>query len=46
MATDFYNKQVKQHLEIGIMALESLREMPSEKLHFRKLRSFFETAFQ
>ncbi len=46
MATDFYNKQVKQHLEIGIMALESLREMPSEKLHSRKLRSFFETAFQ
>lgn len=46
MATDFYNKQVKQHLEIGIRALESLREMPSEKLHSRKLRSFFETAFQ
>ncbi len=46
MATDFYNKQVKQHLEIGIMALESLREMPSEKLHSRKLRSFFEAAFQ
>ncbi len=46
MATDFYNTQVKQHLEIGIRALESLREMPSERLHSRKLRSFFETAFQ
>ena len=46
MATDFYNTQVKQHLEIGIKALESLREMPSEQLHSRKLRSFFETAFQ
>ena len=46
MATDFYNTQVKQHLEIGIRALESLREMPSEQLHSRKLRSFFETAFQ
>ena len=46
MATDFYNTQVKQHLAIGIAALESLREMPSEELHSRKLRSFFETAFQ
>ena len=46
MATDFYNTQVRQHLAIGIKALESLREMPSEKLHSRKLRSFFETAFQ
>lgn len=46
MATEFYNRQVIQHLEIGIRALESLREMPSERLHSRKLRSFFETAFQ
>lgn len=46
MATEFYNTQVRQHLEIGIRALESLREMPSERLHSRKLRSFFETAFQ
>ena len=46
MATKFYNTQVKQHLEIGIKALEALREMPSEQLHSRKLRSFFETAFQ
>ncbi len=46
MATDFYNTQVRQHLEIGVKALESLREMPPERLHSRKLRSFFETAFQ
>ncbi len=46
MATDFYNTQVRQHLAIGIRALETLREMPSEQLHSRKLRSFFETAFQ
>jgi AMP nucleosidase len=46
MATEFYNTQVRQHLAIGIAALESLRDMPSEQLHSRKLRSFFETAFQ
>jgi len=46
MATDFYNSQVRQHLAIGIKALESLRDMPPDKLHSRKLRSFYETAFQ
>ncbi|MEP3668928.1 MAG: AMP nucleosidase, partial [Roseibium sp.] len=46
MATDFYKRQVAQHLEIGIRALEKLRAMPSESLHSRKLRSFAETAFQ
>ncbi len=46
MATDFYKRQVAQHLEIGMRALQSLSEMPHEKLHSRKLRSFFETAFQ
>ena len=46
MATEFYDTQVRQHLAIGIKALESLREMPMEQLHSRKLRSFFETAFQ
>jgi AMP nucleosidase len=45
MATSFYTRQVAQHLRIGIRALESLREMPLEKLHSRKLRSFDETAF-
>jgi AMP nucleosidase len=46
MATDFYKRQVAQHLTIGIRAMEKLAEMPQEKLHSRKLRSFFETAFQ
>ncbi|KQS67932.1 AMP nucleosidase [Rhizobium sp. Leaf371] len=46
MATAFYKNQVSQHLQIGIRALEKLAAMPPEKLHSRKLRSFFETAFQ
>ncbi|AGF46837.1 AMP nucleosidase [Candidatus Kinetoplastibacterium desouzaii TCC079E] len=46
MANDFYRTQVNKHLEIGIKALEMLREMPSERLHSRKLRTFMETAFQ
>jgi AMP nucleosidase len=46
MATDFYRRQVGQHLEIGIRAMEKLRAMAPERLHSRKLRSFAETAFQ
>jgi AMP nucleosidase len=46
MASDFYRTQVGQHLHIGIRALENLREMPRERLHSRKLRSFIETAFK
>ena len=46
MATEFYRTQVNQHLRIGIRALEKLAGMPTEKLHSRKLRSFYETAFQ
>ncbi|MET3613223.1 AMP nucleosidase [Rhizobium aquaticum] len=46
MATAFYRTQVNQHLQIGIRAVQKMAEMPSEKLHSRKLRSFFETAFQ
>jgi AMP nucleosidase len=45
MATEFYRTQVNRHLRIGIRALESLRDMPLERLHSRKLRSFEETAF-
>jgi AMP nucleosidase len=45
MASDFYNTQVSRHLSIGIRAMESLRTMPLERLHSRKLRSFDETAF-
>jgi len=36
---------VSRHLEIGIGALETLRDMPLERIHSRKLRSFEETAF-
>ncbi|MDP2083669.1 MAG: AMP nucleosidase [Gemmobacter sp.] len=45
MATDFYRTQVGRHLEIGMRAMERLREMPVERIHSRKLRSFYETAF-
>ncbi len=45
MATAFYNTQVQSHLKIGINAMERLSEMPLERIHSRKLRSFNETAF-
>jgi AMP nucleosidase len=45
MASDFYRTQVSRHLQIGIRAMEMLREMPLERIHSRKLRSFEETAF-
>lgn len=45
MASDFYTTQVSRHLAIGIQAMETLRTMPLERLHSRKLRSFDETAF-
>ncbi|MBD3665466.1 AMP nucleosidase [Sulfitobacter aestuariivivens] len=45
MASDFYKSQVSRHLMIGIRAMEHLREMPLERIHSRKLRSFDETAF-
>ncbi|WP_417206383.1 AMP nucleosidase [Antarctobacter sp.] len=45
MASDFYRSQVSRHLRIGIRAMETLREMPLERIHSRKLRSFEETAF-
>ncbi|MBG6162275.1 AMP nucleosidase [Labrenzia sp. EL_195] len=46
MATDFYKRQVAQHLQIGIRSVEKMRNMTAERLHSRKLRSFAETAFQ
>ena len=45
MASEFYKTQVSRHLQIGIRAMELLREMPIERIHSRKLRSFEETAF-
>jgi len=45
MATQFYKTQVSRHLQIGVRAMEHLREMPLSEIHSRKLRSFEETAF-
>lgn len=45
MASSFYQTQVTRHLQIGIRAMERLRDMPLERIHSRKLRSFDETAF-
>ncbi len=45
MASEFYKTQVARHLQIGIRAMERLRDMPIERIHSRKLRSFEETAF-
>jgi len=45
MASAFYKTQVGRHLRIGIRAMERLRDMPLERIHSRKLRSFEETAF-
>ena len=45
MASSFYKQQVSRHLLIGIKAMETIREMPLERIHSRKLRSFDETAF-
>ena len=44
--TSFYRQQIDQHLQIGVRAMELLRETGLETLHSRKLRSFSETAFQ
>ncbi len=46
MANKFYQEQVGQHLKIGVKAMELLRENGLEKLHSRKLRSFFDAPFQ
>ena len=45
MASNFYRTQVSRHLLIGIRAMEKLRDIPLERVHSRKLRSFEETAF-
>jgi AMP nucleosidase len=46
MADQFYRQRVNQHLEIGVLALDTLRGYGMERLHSRKLRSFAEVAFQ
>ncbi len=45
MASEFYKTQVSRHLQIGIRAMERIRDTPIARLHSRKLRSFEETAF-
>ena len=45
MASAFYNDQVERHLRIGIRAMETLAQMPLDRIHSRKLRAFDETAF-
>ena len=45
MASDFYKTQVSRHLRVGIRAMETLANMPLERIHSRKLRAFDETAF-
>lgn len=46
MADRFYRERVEQHLEIGLLAIEKIRAMGTDRLHSRKLRSFTEVAFQ
>ncbi|QJE73788.1 AMP nucleosidase [Aerophototrophica crusticola] len=46
MANAFYRERVDQHLAIGMLAMEIMRDYGLEKLHSRKLRSFDEAAFQ
>ncbi len=46
MADSFYARSISQHLQIGIAAIESLREAGVDTLHSRKLRSFDEPAFR
>jgi AMP nucleosidase len=46
MADRFYRERVDQHLEIGLRAMEMLREGGLDRLHSRKLRSFVETGFR
>lgn len=46
MADKFYRERVNQHLQIGLLTMEMLRDIGPAKLHSRKLRSFNEVAFQ
>jgi len=46
MADKFYRERVEQHLQIGLLTMEVLRDIGPAKLHSRKLRSFNEVAFQ
>ena len=45
MVTEFYKSQVSRHIMIGVKAMENVQNMPHERLHSRKLRSFDQPAF-
>ena len=45
MVTEFYKSQVSRHLLIGVKAMESLQNMPLERIYSRKLRNFDQAAF-
>jgi len=45
MADSFYRQRVEQHLKIGVLTMQLLREFSLERLHSRKLRAFDEPAF-
>lgn len=46
MADKFYRERVDQHLKIGLLAMEKIRSLGYGRVHSRKLRSFYEVAFQ
>lgn len=46
VADAFYRERVRQHLMVGIEALDILREEGVDRLHSRKLRSFDEPPFR
>lgn len=46
MADTFYRERVEQHLQIGLLTMTLLRDYSPERIHSRKLRSFYEVAFQ
>ncbi|MEZ5670439.1 MAG: AMP nucleosidase [Alphaproteobacteria bacterium] len=46
MADSFYRNRVNQHLQIGLRAIDVLRERGPEELHSRKLRTLDEPAFR
>ncbi len=46
MADHFYRERVEQHLQVGLLAMALLRDIGPGQLHSRKLRSFYEVAFQ
>ena len=45
MVTEFYKSQVSRHLLIEVKAMESLQNMPLERLRSHKLHSFDQAAF-